>query len=190
MKITCHLSAKSVKEAQKQLTKYKRELKKRCETFVRRLAELGIRTAYNVMDDDEISKYLIFDRTLEPTQYGARGVMYATQTGMIRSEWRTLNNASGIETADVSPLLMAEFGAGIPFNQPGNPRAGEFGMGPGTFPGQTHAMNPDGWWYMDLDYEWHHVYGIEASMPMTIAAIDMRNDLFTVARDVFGKGVT
>lgn len=187
-KIVCNLSPQSIKDAQKELNRYKRRLIKKCETFVRKMALLGVHTAYQHMPGTEGQgwrKYVFFDYNLETDKYGAKSVMYGTQTGLIRSEWRTLNNASGIEVADVSPLLMIEFGAGVKHDN--NSRAHEFGMGAGTFPGQTHAFDEDGWWYMDLNYEWHHVDGIEPTMPMYYASLEMFTLLFRTAREVFGQ---
>ena len=80
-----------------------------------------------------------------------------------------------------SPAAMfVEFGAGVIYGA-GHPFAAELGMGPGTFPGQTHAFNPNGWWFKTDDpklatktdrygYYWHHSYGNPPHMPMYHAA--------------------
>ena len=184
-RITFGLSVKEIKDAQKQLRQYKKDLQKKCRKLVAALADAGITVAQTKASGNEMGKYLLFRKDVSATTTGARAIIYATQTGLIRSEWRTGNNATGIVAADVSPLLMAEFGAGIAHDH--NPKASEFGMGAGTFPGQTHAMNPSGWYYMDLDYEWHWSDGIEPTMPMYTAAMHLRSTIVQIAKGVFNS---
>ena len=62
---------------------------------------------------------------------------------------------------------MIEFGSGLRAQNPKNIP----GVGTGTFPGQTHASDPNGWWYMDLEGNWNHSYGITPQMPMYKASI-------------------
>jgi hypothetical protein len=90
-------------------------------------------------------------------------------------------------------LLFFEFGAGaIGY---GHPLAGEFGMGPGTYPQQTRAFDPNGWWFPTDDANlavrtnkdgqmWGHSYGNEPHMPFYQASQQMRADLLKVAREV------
>jgi hypothetical protein len=84
---------------------------------------------------------------------------------------------------------MAEFGSGWEASdasgQPNAEAARRLGMGQGSFPGQTHAFDKDGWWYKDLDGEWHNTTGITPSMPMWNALIAMENDIVNVARQVY-----
>ena len=176
--IKISLSVGSVREAQKQLEQYKKDLIAKCEKFCRRLADKGITVAKQNVG--EYGQYITFAIQTEPTAYGAKGVLYAT-SGLVTHEWVT---ATGVMSADVSPLLMAEFGSGL--RGAINPRAGEFGMGVGTFPGQTHAEDPSGWWYQTLDGVWHHSYGEEATMPMTRASAEMIDQIVTTAKEVFG----
>lgn len=183
-RITFGLSIKEVRKAQAELKAYSKSLQRKCVQFVERLGEYGIEVATEKAGNNEYGKYLLFRKEVTASGTKVRAVMFGTHTGLIHSEWRTNRNASGIEVADVSPLLMAEFGAGI--NHDSNPKAHELGMGAGTFPGQTHAMNTEGWWYMDMDYEWHWSDGIEPSMPMYNAAMEMRDNIVRIAKEVFG----
>lgn len=180
--ITFSLSRESIKQAQRELRAYQRGMLRKCSTFVRKLSKCGISAARQNLSKD-YKPYIMFGTDVDPDRTGARAIMYATNTGLIRSEWRTNNTASGIATADVSPILMAEFGAGLLAN---NPDAKKFGMGTGTFPGQTHAEDPEGWWYMDLEYEWHHSYGVMPTMPMAHAAEEMLDNVGRIAKEVFG----
>lgn len=177
-KIKVTLSPSSFRAAAREVQKYRDGLQAKCQTFVERLAEVGIQTA--AQNAGSYGKYITFAVETTPEQNGVKAVMAATNTGIIRSEWRTKD---GVKTADVSPLLMAEFGSGLKAN---NPKAGELGMGTGTFPGQTHAEDPEGWWWMDLDGNWHHSSGVAPTMPMFKAAQEMERNLMKIAREVFG----
>ena len=83
--------------------------------------------------------------------------------------------------------MLIEFGAGIHYNHVENPKASEFGMGVGTYPGQTHAFQEEGWYYMDESGEWHHTYGVKATMPMYNADIEILMNINRVAREIFSK---
>lgn len=181
-RISFGLSVKEVERAKKELLQYKKALADKCQECVRRLYEVGVSVAKENISEG-YKPYILFG--MDVTEAGAdiRAVMYATNTGLIRSEWRTDNTASGITSADVSPILMAEFGSGLPAEKNENGR--RFGMGTGTFPGQTHAEDPEGWWYMDLNYEWHHSFGITPTMPMTHAAEAMFDRVSAIVKEVF-----
>lgn len=173
-------SPSEVKDALKQLEAYKKSLQKKCEKFVSLLADEGISVAKQNMG--EYGQFVSFTKEFEPKRFGCRCLMVATQTGLVRRQWRTLNNATGIVTVDVAPLMMAEFGSGLGAE---NKRGKKFGMGTGTFPGQTHATDPGGWYWQDLNYEWHHSDGEEATMPMYHAYEAMFAAIYNTAKVVF-----
>ena len=85
-------------------------------------------------------------------------------------------------------LFAIEFGSGVRYNSIPNPKAGELGFGVGSYPGQTHAADPNGWYYFGDDGKWHHSYGIKATMPMYNASLEMIKSVSEVAREVFGSG--
>lgn len=178
-RIVATLSASSMQAAMQQLQDYKKNLQHKCEIFVQRLANKGIIVAEQNLG--AYGNFITFNVEVNPHQNGATAILIATNTGIIKSQWIT---KEGVKEADVSPLLMAEFGSGLRAN---NARAGEFGMGTGTFPGQTHAEDPDGWWYMDLSGEWHHSYGVSPTMPMWRAAMEIHDQIIETAREVFGS---
>ena len=180
-KLKFTLSVDSVKQVQKELLDYKKSLQRKCREFVKRLSEQGIETA-KVNLHQEYVPYITFRTELDPMEYGYRGLMIATNTGLVRRQWRTLNNATGIETADVSPLMMSEFGSGAKAD---NARGAEFGMGTGTFPGQKHANDPGGWYWQDLNYEWHSSDGEQPTMPMLHAYNAMTAAIVKTAKEVF-----
>jgi len=177
-RISGTLSASSIKKMQRQLMDYKKRLIEKCSLFTERLAAAGILVGQQNLG--EYDKYVMFSMETDPQRYGAKTILYATNTGLIHSQWMT---KSGVKEADVSPILMAEFGSGLRAN---NARAEEFGMGTGTFPGQTHAEDPEGWWYQTVDGVWHHSYGVSPTMPMFKAQMEIYDQIATIAKEVFG----
>lgn len=177
-RISFGLSVKEIKAAQKQLRDYQKEIARKCEKFAKQLCDAGILVA--TQNAGSYGKYITFYSDITSQGSGIKAVLIATNTGLLKSEWRTRD---GVKSVDVSPLLMAEFGSGLKAD---NPRAGEFGMGTGTFPGQTHAGDPEGWWYMDLNGEWHHSYGVTPTMPMCKASQEMIKNVRRIAKEVFG----
>lgn len=177
-KFKANLSVDGIETLKRQLLDYKQSLNDKCKLLVQRLAEEGIIVAQQNVGN--FGKYITFTTSITSTQTGCSGIMIATNTGIITSQWLT---QEGEKSADVSPLLMVEFGSGLRAENPKNIP----GVGTGTFPGQTHATDPNGWWYMDLDGEWHHSYGITPKMPMYKASIEMHKKINKVAREVFGK---
>ena len=98
--------------------------------------------------------------------------------------------------ADSKAILFFEFGAGV--YGVGHPQAGEFGMGAGTYPNQTHALDPNGWWFptddpdLALHYDesgqgWGHSYGNPPHMPFYNAGLQIKADLEAVVREVFSS---
>lgn len=82
-----------------------------------------------------------------------------------------------------SALLFIEFGAGVIGG--GHPMDGEFGYGPGTYPGQTHVPDPGYWWYTGDDGLSHFSRGNQPTMTMYLTAKELRERVEEVAREVF-----
>lgn len=177
-RIKATLSQFSLRQAQQEIQKYKQEILLKCRTVDERLCDVGIQISTENLG--VYGKYITFSTEIIPEKFGIKAVMVATNTGLIKSEWRTQD---GEKSVDISPLLMAEFGSGLRAN---NPNASKFGMGTGTFPGQTHAENPEGWWYMDLEGEWHHSYGVTPTMPIYKASKEIVDNAEKVVKEVFG----
>ena len=170
------LSKSSVENLKKGLLAYKNDLHRKCQQLVVELANKGIEVAE--FESGNFGKYISFTKQIETNTSGCKAIMLATNTGIIKSEWRTQD---GVKSADVSPLLMAEFGSGLKAQNP----LGVPGVGTGTFPGQSHATDPSGWWWMDLDGEWHHSAGMEPKAPMYKASIAMFEEVERIAKEVF-----
>ena len=80
-------SPSSIQELQKQLGDYKNSLNDKCEQFVRELAESGIFVAKQSVGN--FRKYITFSVKTEKEKNGCKGVLFASNTGIIKSEWRT-----------------------------------------------------------------------------------------------------
>ena len=177
-KISFSLSLDSIKSAIDALESYKIDIRNKCGYAIQKLADRGIMVAKQEVGG--FGKHITFTRTgAVGTNDGIRCTVYAANTSLLTVEWQTLD---GVKSVDISPILMAEFGSG---QNADNARAKKFGMGTGTFPGQTHAEDPTGWWYMDLDGEWHHSMGATPTRPMYEAAQEIFRSVEQVFKEVF-----
>lgn len=168
-------SVKGIQSIINQLTDYKKELHDKAELLCRRLAEAGMDVALERIGDSPLGKTITVRIETEPHVSGCKAMLIAT------GETKT-NDYGTINT-----LLLVEFGAGIHYNHTANPKAPEFGMGVGTFPNQKWAFNESGWWYLGEDDEWHHSYGVKATMPMYEASTAIRLQVAEIVREVFGN---
>ena len=175
--IDISLSEKSVNKAVRQLQQYKQEILKKCGQLVSELADSGIEVGKN--NTGNFGHYIIFSKKLQPNSNGCTAIVVATETGKIISQWQT---SDGIKTADVSPLLMAEFGSGWR----AQPHFDDDRGGQGTFPEQTHAFDSEGWYWRDLEGNIHHSYGITPTMPMYKAYEKIEKNIISKAKEVFG----
>ena len=177
MKIKEDLSVKGIENAKKKLIQYRDvELPRKCKEFVERLANEGI--TVGKQNVGEFGKYITFSMQTNQYKDGCKAIMLASENGKIISSWQTKD---GIKTAEISPLLMAEFGSGWGAE---NPMKVE-GVGQGTFPNQTHAFDREGWYWIDLEGNLNHSYGITAKMPMYKARNKIIEKITTIAKEVF-----
>ena len=160
MKIRVELSRESVDRAIAQIEAYKAGLNKKATELCERLAQMGAVYA----------------------EWNFSGVLYAGDIDYHISVKKGDGNTY-LVLADGETVLLLEFGAGVRHGG-GHPQAGEFGMGPGTYPGQTHAFDPNGWWFKS-DSGMMHTYGHAPGMSMYNAAKDLRKEIEEVAREVF-----
>lgn len=83
--------------------------------------------------------------------------------------------------AEGESVAFIEFGSGITYGY-GHPMAGQFGVGPGTYPeGKGHWDNPKGWWYG----HGQHSYGNPPAMAMVAARDEITENVTRIAREVF-----
>lgn len=179
--IDLQLSASSVDSAIKQIEEYKADLLRKCERFVEEVIKEGITVAKYAVSHSEYGSYISFSQEIRNNKNNIVGIMYASNNGIIVSEW--LQKDGSTRVANVSPLLMAEFGAG---RYASNPKGVE-GVGRGTFPGQIHADQP-GWWYATGTPEnkvWHYSGGVAPDQPMWKASNQMMRSISQIARRIF-----
>ena len=179
-RITVQLNEESVQNAIDEIKQYKESLIWKCTVLVSELQKIGIQTA--VENAGRYGNMIIFEKTaIEQTDHGARCAISASDAMKIVTSWRY---NGGTKTVEVSPLLMAEFGSGQhALDDPNVP-----GVGQGTFPGQKHAFDPQGWWWVDLDGEKRHSKGRYPTLPLHKASIEMQEQIVEVARRVFADG--
>lgn len=167
----------TITQAIKELTEYRDSLIEKNETFVRRLQEIGVTAAETAVakGQGDSDKNVRFSVTIQTTEGEVEGLITITSTPHVDKEGRVFY-----------PHLAWEFGAGIYYNNGNaNPKAKEYGMGVGTFPGQRFALN-DFWWYRDNDGRLRFSQGTEAAMPMYKASVEIISQIELIAREVFG----
>ena len=120
-KIVVPLSESGIQKIQDELTVYRKWQEEKARELAERLAALGATVAS-----------IRFSR--------------AAYTGKKDVEVTVEELPNGYKVkADGESVLLIEFGSGVTYGY-GHPEAGEFGMGPGTFPnGKGHWDDPKGW---------------------------------------------
>lgn len=176
MKIKADLSVKGIESAKKKLIQYRDvELPRKCKEFVERLLQSGVSVSRAKIDESPLGKYVTITTDISADNIGCKGILLAK--GEVKEQ-------DGY--APFSILLAIEFGSGIHYNPKPNPLSAEMGYGVGTFPGQIHAFQSEGWMYWDEKaQEWRHTYGVKATMPMYSADMEMIQKVEKIAKQVF-----
>ena len=178
-KISFGLSVKEIQSAIKEVKQYQFDLNRKCEELCRRLTAEGINIAQAHIGSSGFGKYIHLGSEISQQQAGCKAIFFMEDSSKIVSQWQT---KEGMKSAEVSPALMLEFGSGLKAENPANIP----GVGTGTFPGGTHGNEP-GWWYMDLNGEWHYSTGISPKMPMYFAGKELREKVVEIAKEVFAS---
>ena len=177
-KIRFGLSAKEVQNAIKEIKAYQNDLNRKCKELCFRLCAEGMPIARAYIGESGFGRYIRLTSEISPEQMGCKAVIYMEDRAKIKSEWRT---TEGVQSTEISPSLVLEFGTGLKAKNPANID----GVGKGTF--GEHGADPRGWWYMDLDGVWHHSTGIEPKMPMYYVGKELRERVLAIVREVFGS---
>lgn len=172
--------AKSLKQAQKQLRKYNQEIYKKCDTFVKKLMDVGI--VVGKRHCGEYKSQIEFRKRYEKTKYGFTG------TVVIRGDpvQRTWRYKGELKTVEINALLMAEFGSGFQAEVLVQNVGGQVGQG--TFPGQKHAFDEGGWTWTDENNITHHSTGETPTHPAYNAWVEMKQQINSIALQVFRNG--
>ena len=169
------LSVIGLNDLKRQLLQYKDELPMKCEKLISRLLQSGVAVSQARISESPLGKYVTVTTNISADKMGCKGILLAK--GAVKEQ-------DGY--APFSILLAIEFGAGIHYNPTPNPLSEEMGYGVGTFPGQVHAFQSEGWMYWDeKTQEWRHTYGVKATMPMYSADMEIIQNVVKIAKEVF-----
>lgn len=170
--IKFELSTDSIDKAIKELETYRNSLERKNKIFLERIAKLGIEVVSEIMESVPQN---------HEEEYWQPGFIIDGNELTIFLEGEQ--------------VLFIEFSAGITYGISGSEYPTEAGaeMGMGTYPGQGHWDDPNGWWYKDENASarmgknvWIHTYGNRAYMPMYHAEEAIIIDVVNIAREVFG----
>lgn len=162
--ITVELSDKSISQAIKELKKYKVWVRDKEEELRRRLASIGVTTAF------------IKFNAVTPSSVSGISVRFED------------DGKTAIIYAEGEEVCFIEFGTGIKYGY-GHPEAAKFGFGPGTWSdnpelgGKGHWDNPGGWWYGSGK----HTYGNPPAQAMLTARNEIVENVARIAREVFAN---
>ena len=155
------LSASGIKELQSGLEDRQKWLSQKSEELCKRLADMGAVKASLNFSRAIYTGEEDHEITVEPIDGG-----YSVR-------------ASG-ET-----VLFVEFGTGLIGY--GHPE--DHGMTPGSYPGEGHWNDPNGWWIPRSKNNGHslHTYGNPPNMPMYNAVKELELELARVVKEVFAE---
>ena len=159
-KIVVPLSESGIQKIQDELTVYRKWQEEKALELAERLAALGATVAS-----------IRFSRAVYT---GKKDVEVTVEA---------LPNGYKVK-ADGESVLFIEFGSGVTYGY-GHPEAGEFGMGPGTYPnGKGHWDDPKGW-YLPKSAGGGHTFGNPPAMPMYEARKAIEQELPRIVKEVF-----
>lgn len=187
MKIKLKLTEESINKAIQELERYKASIPKKLDLFVRRLSDEGIMVAetYTQVQLDDmgsLGNLVEFNCKIEHGQNVTIGYFVGKDKVKYISQWVVKDPNTGrevIKSAEVSPILFYEFGAGQYAID------GHRGTFPSDNPETTKEHADNGWWYKDLDGEWYHSVGTQPTQPMYKAWEDMKKRIKKIGREVF-----
>lgn len=180
MKINASLNKRDITDAINKIKWYQSYLQWKMEQFVSELAEVGIEIAKQniLVEEDGVlkdrSNLVEFTKDVSGSVEGVTCIVTALPQPYT-TYWKQSKNGKKMYSAQVNPLLMAEFGSG----------AKAIDGHRGTFPAQRNAFR-DHWVWYDLDGEKHYSSGSEPSRPLFKAKQEMEQQILTVAKRVFG----
>lgn len=160
---------KSIQNSIKTIEQYRNDLPRKCELFVRRLAELGI-------------------PIINANTSAAKGTTDKNHNTYIRIQ--SFGSYSQAELiVEGQGILFIEFGAGVYYNGSAgtspHPLGQELGYTIGSY-GKGKGKQK-AWGYYDESGDLVLTHGTEATMPVYKASVEMRNQMLKIAKEVFGR---
>lgn len=171
----------------KDLEVYRDSLDDKCDELVMNLAKGASETAEGIVGGSEYGSHISFG--VEKEKKGS-ALIKGTNKSMVVRHW--MNN-DGRQSAEVNPLLMAEFGSGFKAIEPEWSSAKGLG-GQGTFPNQKYAFGTDFFGYHQDEWGWTELDGTHMRSsgeypmrPMHFASTYIMYKYLTEAKKVFKK---
>lgn len=158
---------KSLDNAIKQIQEYQKNLPRKVQILIDRLAKEGLQ---------------VVQSTMESVPDEEKGSYY---TEIVNNSKGDIIGAAIRLTGD--KVLFIEFSAGITYGTDSYPLPSGDKYGMGTYPGKGHWDSPYGWWYVDEQGNKHHSYGNRAYMPMYHAEVEIISQVSNIAKEVFGR---
>lgn len=158
---------KSLDNAIKQIQEYQKNLPRKAQILIDRLAKEGLQVVQSTM------KYV-------PDK--EKGSYY---TEIVNNSKGDIIGAAIRLTGD--KVLFIEFSAGITYGTDSYPLPSGDKYGMGTYSGKGHWDSPYGWWWVDEHGEKHHSYGNRSYMPMYHAEQAIIIQIRHIAREVFSS---
>ena len=150
----------SINNAVREIEEYKKWVQKKTKELAKRLAAIGVTLA-------------AIEYSRVPYQ-GLKDVNLSIEVGAKPNQYDIVANGETV--------LILEFGAGVRYGY-GHPQAEQFGYGPTTYPGQTHAADPNGWYIPGGE----HTYGNPPAMAMYLTGKELHQRVLEVAKEVFNS---
>ena len=150
----------SINNAVREIEEYKKWVQKKTKELAKRLAAIGVTLA-------------AIEYSRVPYQ-GLKDVNLSIEVGAKPNQYDIVANGETV--------LILEFGAGVRYGY-GHPQAEQFGYGPTTYPGQTHAADPNGWYIPGCE----HTYGNPPAMAMYLTGKELHQRVLEVAKEVFSS---
>lgn len=158
---------KSLDNAIKQIQEYQKNLPRKVQILIDRLAKEGLQ---------------VVQSTMESVPDEEKGSYY---TEIVNNSKGDIIGAAIRLTGD--KVLFIEFSAGITYGTDSYPLPSGDKYGMGTYPGKGHWDSPYGWWWVDEHGEKHHSYGNRSYMPMYHAEQAIIIQIRHIAREVFSS---
>lgn len=168
---TATLSASSIRKLQKDLERYKSDLKKKTELFAEALAEEGVEIAkIQIASYDAIFTGELLDSIHKENTNENGKIVFAVVADSL--------HACFVEFG------TAQMGIDVPYPHP-LPE----GVSWSYAVGRTIRQNKEGryyWFYPGKDGQWHYTEGLPARPFMYDTAMELRQKVETVAKKIFG----
>jgi len=178
------------------LEKYADDFEAKVQTFLSRLADLGIKVAQ--ANGGIYGSYIVYSKDFETNTGENISVKMVAKGETIVSEWYPSATSNELRTEAINTLLMAEFGSGR-YAIDGQTEAGEIVGGRGTLEPSYHHATSNGWgWWSDtmsrdgeLKYVKNGRYlfvsdGVPPYRPLHKAVMACIEQVEGIAQEVFG----